>query len=464
MDKFSTVRSEHFVFKMAKEDEPVLPPYATKLAEEAYSRLTQRYGFVPQGPIQVEIFPDHGGFAVRTLGLPGLDALGVCFGKVLALDSPRARKAGDFNWGTTLWHEFTHVITLQMTQYNIPRWYSEGLSVYEEERARPGWGDDLTAAFMKAYKDGKLLKVSELNAGMMRPDSPEQIELSYYQAALFCTMIEEKFGFDKIKQSLALYAKNKPTEEVFRETLGWDARALDAQYAAFLDTKLKALAPRLDFQRLAADVVAKEPPGKPALEAILKKNPDDFFANLQLGTELRQEKDARSAEIYLKKAESLFPAFVEPGNPYELLGDLYLERGSENEALAQFIGLVSYDETAVAPLAHAAEIYRKRKDWADETKMLELSVYIDPYDTQVQALLGESAVNAENWTSAIAAYQVLLGLNPQDPAGAHYNLARAFFGAGKKAEAKHEVLRALEIAPTFEKAQELLLKINGGIR
>jgi tetratricopeptide (TPR) repeat protein len=317
---------------------------------------------------------------------------------------------------------------------------------------------------VKAYKEGKLLKVSELNAGMMRPDSPGQIELSYYQAALFCAMVEEKFGFEKIRQSLALFAENKPTEEVFRETLGWDAHALDAQYAAFLDARLKALAPRLDFQRLAADAVAKEPPGKPALEAILKKDPDDFFANLQLGTELRQERDTRNAETYLKKAESLFPAFVEAGNPYELLGDLYLERGSENEALAQFTGWMSYDETAVAPLARAAEIYRKRKDWADEAKMLELSVYIDPYDTKVHALLGESAINSENWPAAIAAYQVLLGLNPQDPADAHYNLARAFFGAGKKPEAKHEVLRALEIAPTFEKAQELLLKINGGVR
>ncbi len=91
MDKFGTVRSEHFVFRMAKEDEPVLPPYATKLAEEAYTRLTARYGFTPTSPVQVEFFPDHGGFAVRTLGLPGLGALGVCFGKVVALDSPRAQ-------------------------------------------------------------------------------------------------------------------------------------------------------------------------------------------------------------------------------------------------------------------------------------------------------------------------------------------------------------------------------------
>jgi tetratricopeptide (TPR) repeat protein len=283
MDKFATVRSEHFVFTMAKEDEPILPPYAIKLAEEAYSRLTARYGFTPEGPLQIEIFPDEGGFAVRTLGLPGLGALGVCFGKVVALDSPRARKTGDFNWGSTLWHEFTHVMTLQMTRHNIPRWFSEGLSVYEEQKARAGWGDDLTAAFVKAYQDGRLLKVSELNAGMMRPKTPEQIELSYYQAGLFCSMIEEKFGFDKIRQSLALFAENKPTEEVFRQTLGWDARTLDAQYASFLDVHLKSLAPRLNFRNLEAQAAAGTPPDKEELEALVKMNPEDFFTNLQLG-------------------------------------------------------------------------------------------------------------------------------------------------------------------------------------
>jgi tetratricopeptide (TPR) repeat protein len=141
MDGFGRRKSQNFVFRMSREDEPILSSYAPALAEEAYSRLTQRYGFKPSGPIQVEIFPDHGGFAVRTLGLPGLEgALGVCFGKVMAIDSPQTRKAGTFNWGGTLWHEFAHVMTLQMTDHNIPRWYSEGLSVYEECRARPGWG------------------------------------------------------------------------------------------------------------------------------------------------------------------------------------------------------------------------------------------------------------------------------------------------------------------------------------
>ncbi len=461
MDKFGTVRSEHFVFRMAKEDEPVLPPYATKLAEEAYTKLTARYDFTPAGTVQIEFFPDHGGFAVRTLGLPGLGALGVCFGKVVALDSPRARKAGEFNWGTTLWHEFTHVMTLQMTRHNIPRWYSEGLSVYEEQRARPGWGDDLTAQFIKAYKDGKLLKVSELNAGMMRPKFPEQIELSYYQAALFCAMIEEKFGFEKIKESLALFAQNMPAEEVFRRTLGWDTKTLDAEYAAFLDARLKAVAPRLNFQLMEEQAKAGAPLDESVLRACLKKDPEDFFANLLLGARLQREKNSSAAESYLKKAEGIFPAYVEAGNPYQILGEMYLEQGREDDALAQFLGWTRYDEDSVVPLKRAAEIYRRRKDWANESKDLDLSVYIDPYDVKVQALLGESAVEAGNWPSAIAAYQVLLGLNPPDPADAHYNLARAYLGAGNKTEARREVLRSLEIAPTFEKAQQLLLRLNG---
>jgi cellulose synthase operon protein C len=460
MDKFGTVRSEHFVFKMAPEDMPVLPPYATKLAEEAYARLTARYGFTPEGPIQIEVFPDEGGFAVRTLGLPGLGALGVCFGKVVALDSPRARPAGDFNWGTTLWHEFTHVMTLQMTRHNIPRWYSEGLSVFEEQKARPGWGDDLTAAFVKAYKEGRLLKVSELNAGMMRPKSPEQIELSYYQAGLFCSMIEEKFGFDKIRQSLVLLAEKRPEQEVFRQVLGWDEKTLDAQYAAYLDARLKPLAARLDFPRLQARAAAGEPPDEAELAAILKKNPDDFFASLELGARLREAKSYAAAEASLKKAETLFPQFVQKGNPYEILGDMYLEQGRDADALAQFNAWAGYDETTAVPLIHAAEICRKREDWAGVARLLELSVYIDPYDARVHGQLGDAAVQAANWPAAVAAYQVALGLNPPDPAGAHYNLAMAFYGAGKPADAKLETLRSLEIAPTFEKAQQLLLKLN----
>jgi cellulose synthase operon protein C len=465
IDTFVDSRSEHFRFKMSQEDAPVLSSYASELAEEAYARLTRRYGFQPADPIQIEIFPDHGGFAVRTLGLPGLaGALGVCFGKVMAIDSPRARKTETFNWGTTLWHEFMHVITLQMTRYNIPRWFSEGLSCFEEHKAKPGWGDHLTSLFIKAYKEGKLLKATQLNAGITHPQSPEQIELSYYQAALVCEWIEEKFGFEKIRQSLLLFAENKPADEVFRQTLGLDVSGIDAEYARFLDSRFSAIAAQVNFAQPESITAAEPPaagPDKDTLMRVLKSNPGDFFANLHLGMLLQKENAHAEAEPYLKNAKKSFPQYVESGNPYQLLGRWYLSAGRENDALAEFVAWSREDSGSREPLVRAAEIYGRRKEWTPAAEMLNRSIYINPYDADAQKKLGEAAVESRKWDSAIAAYRALVALNAADPAGTHYDLARVLAAAGKKQEAKREVLRALEIAPTFVKAQELLLKLSG---
>src|SRR4029453_18367928 len=129
MADYKETKRGPFVIKASARESDVLSIYAASLLEEAASKLSAKYRFTPNGPITVELFQNHDDFAVRALGLPGLGALGVCFGQVIAQDSPSAREQGDFNWGSTLWHEYTHVITLQMTDYRIPRWFSEGLSV-----------------------------------------------------------------------------------------------------------------------------------------------------------------------------------------------------------------------------------------------------------------------------------------------------------------------------------------------
>ncbi len=465
MDTFTQAESEHFSYLMSAEDRAALSSYASELAEEAYAKLTERYDFIPDGPLQIEVFPDHGGFAVRTLGLPGLGgALGVCFGKVIAIDSPRARKAGTFNWGTTLWHEFAHVITLQMTNHNIPRWFSEGLSVYEEHKARPGWGDNLDISFIKAYKEGELLKASELNMGFTRPENPGQISLAYYQAALVCEWMEQKYGFEKIKQSLRLFAENMPAEEVFLQTLGLDSAGMDEEYARFIDSRIQGIASNiyLDSPDIIPRATSSAEVSQGALVKLLRDNPNDFFANLKMGTQLRASGDNRGAETYLKKAQTLFPHYVEPGNPYQLLGQIYIETQREDEALAEFEKWIRMNGDSVEPLVGSAEIYSKRKDWESVVKMLNLIVYINPYDLDIQKRLGEAALESENWDAAVAAYRVIVDLDSTDPAGAHYDLARALLASGNKQEAKREVLRSLEIAPSYLRAQKLLLKISEG--
>ena len=162
LDQFTTVTEGDLVFKMDKDQAPVLREYAVPLAQDAFKTLSPRYGFTPTGPILIEIFTKHDDFAVRNLGLPGMiGALGACFGRVVTMDSPTARDPGTFSWQATLWHELTHVITIQMSKQRIPRWLTEGISVYEEERQRPEWGRDMELTFASAMDKGKVLKLRD---------------------------------------------------------------------------------------------------------------------------------------------------------------------------------------------------------------------------------------------------------------------------------------------------------------
>ena len=147
LDKFVTVPGKNLTIRLHEQEVAVLQPYLVPLAEQALADLSARYQFTPTGPILVEVFPRHDDFAVRTMGLPGMiGALGACFGRVVTMDSPKARPPGTFNWAATLWHELAHVITLQMSGNRLPRWLSEGISMFEETRARPGLGTRVRVA------------------------------------------------------------------------------------------------------------------------------------------------------------------------------------------------------------------------------------------------------------------------------------------------------------------------------
>ena len=92
-------------------------------------------------------------------------------------------------------------------------------------------------------------------------------------------------------------------------------------------------------------------------------------------------------------------------------------------------------------------------------KALQDAMYIDPFDQTTHELLGEISFKQRDLPLALRTYQALLALDPSDKASAHFHVASVLLELGKKSEAKKEALTALEIAPGFEPAQELLLKV-----
>jgi tetratricopeptide (TPR) repeat protein len=455
MRDFKETKRGGFIIKASASESDVLSPYAAKLLEEAAAKLTAKYRFTPKGPIIVEIFNNHEDFAVRTLGIPGLGALGVCFGFVIAEDSPSAREAGEFNWGSTLWHEYTHVITLQMTDYRIPRWFSEGLSVYEERRARPGWGDDWNPLFVRAFTEKRWFKIADLDAGFQRPKNAQDVPVAYFQASQVCEFIAERYGFDAILRMLTMYRDKARTPDVLQQVLKLSENDFDREFGAYIEAKAKPLQQALSTPANVAASLAKE--------EVLKmlQTQDTLGLHIRAAELLAADGDTQAAVTHYNRALELFPYANGVGNVYEALAKLLEQKGDRAGAAKTLDALVKSDENNLEALKSIARLRLELGERQQALDALQASFFISPFDYKLHTQAGELALELKDYPKALTEFEVSLALAPPNVAEANYNVAAAFHALGRQPEAKRAVLRALEAAPRYEKAQELLLRIVG---
>src|SRR5260370_41770283 len=117
---FVTFTTDRTILKLHKKEAELLHPYIESEMERAISTYEKKYKMKLDRPVQVEVYPDHEDFAVRTLGMPGLGALGVTFGYSIAMDSPSGPKPVTFHLASPLSHETSHVYTLPTTAPRVP--------------------------------------------------------------------------------------------------------------------------------------------------------------------------------------------------------------------------------------------------------------------------------------------------------------------------------------------------------
>ena len=452
---YEEISSPRFVFMIEGKDADLLEPYVRMVAEQAYDSLAARYGVRPRTPVRVEIYRSHADFSVRTVGLAGLGALGVSFGRVVAMDSPAARPVGEFNWGSTLWHELGHVFTLGATDGRVPRWLSEGLSVYEERRARPAWGEDPSPLFFATYAAGQLPKVSRLNDGFMRPAFPAQVPLSYFLASMVGEMIESERGIAALRAMLDGYRRGLTTERVFREVLKVEPAAFDDAFDKWLRQRF---ARQFDAVRPAMPVTMGGQ-RRPGGDAIPITGP--FMESLDRGREHLEASRLDDAIAELKKAREMFPEYAQADGPYALLARAYLAQGKKAEAAAELVAMTAINEEAYGENVALGTALLDLGDRQGALAALDRAVWINPFETSTHEKLAEVASLLGQHVVAIRERRALVALDPTDRVEALYQLALAYFEGGDMAGARREVLRALEAAPNFGKAQDLLLKLRG---
>ena len=430
---FETIRDDSTILKLNKTEANLLQPYMQSELHTIIATYDKKYHMKLPGPVQVEVYPDHEDFAVRTTGMPGLGALGVTFGEVVAMDSPSARKPGDFNWGATLWHEMSHVYILTATNHRVPRWFTEGLAVHEEGAHSSEWTDRLTPDVLVAIRDKKLLPIAKLDRGFVYPEYPSQVIVSYFQAGSICDFVQERWSDEKLLEMIHSYAQLKTTPQVVQEDLGLTPEGFDKQYLAWMDKKYGAEAARFNDWRdkLKALVAASE---QKQHDLVLTQGPATL---------------------------AMYPEYVEDANVYELLADAYREKG---DAKAEAAVLTAYekeggqDPTVLKRLATLEEAAGQQ---AEATATLERVNYIYPVkDEELHRRLGDLLYAQKQYDGAIREYEAVVASDPVDKAGAEFHLAQAYLAAGQKDKAQESVLAALEAAPGYRPAQKMLLELN----
>lgn len=432
--KFTTFETPGSSLRLNKKEADVLRPYFEEEIKKAMATYERKYKYKLAAPLNVEVYPDHEDFSVRTAGLPGMGGiLGVTFDNYIAMDSPSGRPPGSFHWASTLWHEMSHAYVISMTHDRVPRWFTEGLSVHEETQAAPDWGDRVTPEILAAIRDKKLLSIAEIDRGFVHPTYPAQVIVSYYEAGKILDYIAQRWGEPKILDMIHEFAKNQPTVDVIKSQLGLEPEAFDKDFLAEIDKETgKAVAGFGDWTKQVR--------------------------------ELNQlAKDGKNDEVITKgrAIEGIYPDYVEAGNVYTFVAEACLKKDDKACAMEEwgkYSKIGGRDPETIKKYAKLLEDAGKFKE--AETALERLN-YIYPVDAELHERLGNLLMKTGDAKSAVREYQALVAMHPIDVAGSHYNLAKAFMAAGQKDQAKDEAISALEAAPNFKPAQKLLLEASG---
>ncbi len=504
MAKYKTITNQDFIVRMAANEAPLYGDRVLELLQRAKDTVTRKYGMQLDQPTYVEIFSQQKDFGVRTFGMPHNPGfLGVCFGHVITANSPAAQDNPE-NWEDVLWHEFCHVVTLNITHNKMPRWLSEGISVYEERQANPIWGMKMNPRFREMVLGGDLTHIADLSSAFMTPKSPYHVQFAYYESSLVVEYIVQKFGFDALKQILTDLGDGvNINEAIARRTEPLDK--LEKEFAAFATDRANNLAPGLDWRKpdeTAAsdttvppanssrsgasnvDVIKRlmrrraektgdtnivfpppEPAAHPATAVAPARPPANAAPNywrllVEAQTALNDRRWA-DAKAPLETLVKLYPAQTGSDSAYALLAGVHRELNETNEERQTLIQLAALDSDNTEAYARLMEVDDARGDWQGVAENAERFLAVNPLLPLPYRELARASEQLDHDAPALRSYQRLLLLDPPDPAEVHYRLARLLHKTGDAAGAKRNVLQALEEAPRFPDALRLLLDIEG---
>lgn len=456
LQKFATISGDGIVVRMDPKEAAIYGQSVIDLLAKARSELCEKYAVEVDGVIAVEIFPQQKDFAIRTFGLPGGDGfLGVCFGRVITANSPASQGERPSNWESVLWHEFCHAVTLEKTKNRMPRWLSEGISVYEERQRDSASGESMTPIYRDMLLDESLTPVSKLSGAFLNPPSAIHLQFAYYQSSLVIEFLVENYGFESILKVLDDLAAGLNINDALVRSVG-SLDQLDQRFAMYARGLAEGFGKEVDWSR-------DDLPERGSVDdwtQWVKDHPTNYFGNLQLAQSLIAAKQYEAAVEPLERLVQMQAVTGGRGGPVELLADVYAKLDRTEEEKETLQRLVAISDDALPAVIRLAELAKQESDWQAVSANANRILAIQPLAAVGHLYLADASEQIGKPLDTIRALSAIGQLDPVDPASIEYRLAKAYVDLEKPDLATDKLISALREAPRYRDALNLLLQIT----
>jgi tetratricopeptide (TPR) repeat protein len=460
LDKFTTIEGDGIWIRMDAKEAEIYGRRALRLLQEAKQVLEKKYDFQLQHRVTVEIFPQQSDFAIRTFGLPGgAGFLGVCFGNVITANSPASQGETPSNWESVLWHEFCHSITLQKTNNRMPRWLSEGISVYEELERDSSWGQRMNPTYRQMLLGEDFVPLSQLSNAFLSPPSPKHLQFAYFESSLAVRYLVEVRGLPLLQRLLIDLGLGLPINTALSNRYG-TTEVLDEDFKQYVTKLAKEFHVGTDF----TPPTKSEGKDEVDWQDWLKQKPNSYLAQRQLVMDHIKSKDWKKAEAAVKRLLELYPDDAESGGALELAALVARENQDTVTEKDYLLQITQLSSDRLPALVRLLEVNRSQKDWTALVESAQRFIAVQPMVATGHEALVEANRNLGKVSETTEPLRAIQQLKPTDPAGIHYQLAQGLVAAGEPAQARLEVLKALEYSPRYREAQKLLIEIRGQLQ
>ncbi len=343
-----------------------------------------------------------------------------------------------------------------MTNNKMPRWLSEGISVFEETQRDPACGQQMTPQYRKMILEGDLTPVGELSSSFLSPPTSTYLQFAYFESKLVVEFIVKNYGYDSLKQILSDLSNGKEIGQAISantETLG----KIEKDFEEFAKKCAEDLAPGADWEEPEnIQIIAQDPN---SLELWLKGHPNSLWALSQHAQNLINEAKLEEAKEPLKKIIELYPKNAGEDSAYIILSKVYKSLGQTEQEHEILEKLCQYSSDSIYAYTRLMEIALEEQNWKEVVKNCQRYIAVNPLLTSIHLQLSRANEELGHNEPAIEGYKKLLRLDYPDQADLDYRIGRLLEEKNPQ-EAKRYVLSAIAEAPRFRDAQRLLLKMK----